>query len=100
MVAGVDRIEFNPTYGTKDVCVNEHNVGAFRRAQREIQAAATSLNMPVWFLRDFGLDYGEGDDTMTIGVSDSHIRSMSETHWLSEQVLRKRIAESSYLRLE
>jgi hypothetical protein len=54
---GADHIEFNPTYRTSGICVNEHNVDLFKRAELQILETAEELGVQVHFLRKLTLNY-------------------------------------------
>jgi MoaA/NifB/PqqE/SkfB family radical SAM enzyme len=54
--AGVDRLDFNATYGVPAICVSRENVGLFRDAQKRIMHRAKSLGVYTTFMRDFTLD--------------------------------------------
>lgn len=54
---GVDRLDFNPTYNTPDICVNESNVHLFKEAQEKIVRLSNRLGVNCTFMRDFGLNF-------------------------------------------
>lgn len=53
---GVDRLDFNATYGVPSICVNKENVHIFREAQKEIMVLARQLSVFTTFMRDLTLD--------------------------------------------
>lgn len=55
--AGVDVIDFNPTYGVPQICINQWNVHQFRQAEREIVETSEKLGVRTTFTRKMTLDY-------------------------------------------
>lgn len=53
---GIDRLDFNATYGVPGIIVNPDNVHIFREAQKEIMVLARQLNVFTTFMRDLTLD--------------------------------------------
>lgn len=53
---GVDRLDFNPTYGIPSICVSSENVHIFREAQEKIIERSRQLGVFTTFMRDFSLD--------------------------------------------
>lgn len=54
--AGIDRLDFNATYGVPAICVNKENVHIFREAQKRIMFLSKKLGVFTTFMRDFTLD--------------------------------------------
>lgn len=53
---GIDRLDFNATYGVPSICVNHENVHIFYEAQKEIMILARQLGVFATFMRDLTLD--------------------------------------------
>lgn len=54
---GVNRLEFNSTYGYPGICVNKDNAHLFYQAQLEIMKAAERLGVYTTFMRPLALNY-------------------------------------------
>lgn len=65
---GVDFVDFNPTYGIQEICVNKQNVHIFQKAQEEIRQASIKAGVKVTFMRDLtlGLDVPEEPELIQI----------------------------------
>lgn len=56
---GVNCLDFNPTYGLQEICVNSKNFKIFQEAQDKIKEASKRLGVYTTFMRDLSLDYVE-----------------------------------------
>lgn len=56
---GVDRLDFNPTYSLRGICVNKENVHLFRNAQIRIMRRAHELGVNATFMRNLTLNLGD-----------------------------------------
>lgn len=65
--ANVDSLEFNPTYRTPGICVNEHNFHLFKKAEEQILETAAELNVNVTFLRKLTLNYCDEPNLIQLG---------------------------------
>lgn len=54
--AGVNSLDFNPTYAVPGICVNESNLHLFRKAETRIIEASKRLGVTVTFTRKMTLD--------------------------------------------
>lgn len=52
-------LEFNPTCGDQEFCVNSQNFKIFQEAQDKIKAASIKFGIHANFLRDLSLDYAD-----------------------------------------
>ena len=66
---GVDRLDFNATYGMPSICVNHDNVHLFRDAQNKIISLSKKLGVFTTFMRDLTLDIDQAVNVPLIQLS-------------------------------
>lgn len=54
---GVNRLDFNPTYGVPEICVNEKNAHLFWEAQEKIVKRSKELGVYTTFMRNLPLNF-------------------------------------------
>jgi hypothetical protein len=83
---GVDRVDFNPTYGLAGVCVNSKNVHLFAEAQEKIIEKADEIDQKVTFMRNLTLDIPMNDGDI-IQVSMKEIDKLSQAFFMPVQAI-------------
>lgn len=74
---GVDFVDFNPTYGVPGICVDQHNVHIFQKAQEEIKQASIKAGIRVSFMRDLTLNIPVPKKPQLIQITPKIVGSLS-----------------------
>lgn len=83
-------IEFNPTYATPGICVNDWNAYIFKRAEDAIVGAAERLGVFAKFMRRLTLDYEPTQPTYVHQVSSNELTSAAAILGIPvEELLKK-----------
>jgi len=84
---GVDFVDFNPTYGIPEICVNEQNVHLFAEAQSKIKEKAAEIEMKVSFMRDLTLGLNVPSEPKLIQITVDQVVDLAEKLWVDSEDL-------------
>jgi hypothetical protein len=74
---GVDNIDFNPTYNTPGICIEQETAYLFAQAQEKITQASKDYGVKVSFMRNLTLDF-EIQEPQLIQINLSSIKNIAK----------------------
>jgi MoaA/NifB/PqqE/SkfB family radical SAM enzyme len=95
--AKVDFIDFNATYNTPGICVDENSAWLFHKAQQDIMAAGEKYGVKVTFMRNLSLDYEI--EPRLVEITMPGVKDVAEKLAVPVETIYKMAEESPHIKI-